>query len=182
MRAGRGQFARVAVMAVCLAVGAGATMQAQGRGGGGPGGGPLGGPGGGPGMGGPGPVAGPPPQQRGPGPEGRPGFQLGPPGRWWDDRATVKSLRLSPEQQTRMDAIFEQNRGELQARFENVRQAEMQMEELARSDAPVEVALFAQIDRVAQARAELEKANTHLLLQLRREMDAEQIRRLEKMH
>ena len=139
-------------------------------------------PGGGPGVGGPGPVAGPPPQQRGPGPEGRPGFQLGPPGRWWDDRATVKSLRLSPEQRTRMDAIFEQNRGELQARFENVRQAEMQMEELARSDAPVEVALFAQIDRVAQARAELEKANTHLLLQLRREMDAEQIRRLEKMH
>ena len=55
------------------------------------------------------------------------------------------------------------------------------MEELARSDAPAEAALFAQIDRVAQARAELEKANTHLLLQLRREMDAEQIRRLEKM-
>ncbi len=143
---------------------------------------PGGGPGGGvPGMGGPGPVGGPPPQQRGPGPEGRPGLQLGPPGRWWDDRATVKSLRLSPEQRTRMDAIFEQNRGALQSRFENVRQAEMQMEELARSDAPAEAALFAQIDRVAQARAELEKANTHLLLQLRREMDAEQIRRLEKM-
>ena len=200
MRTGRGQFARVAVIAVCLAVGAGSTMQAQGRGGGGPGGGGPGGggpggggmggpqfPGGGPGMGVPGmgvpgPVAGPPPQQRGPGPEGRPGFQLGPPGRWWDDRATVKSLRLSPEQRTRMDAIFEQNRGELQSRFENVRQAEMQMEELARSEAPVEAALFAQIDRVAQARAELEKANTHLLLLIRREMDAEQIRRLEKMH
>src|SRR5208283_5359603 len=139
--------------AVCLAVGAGSTMQAQGRGGGGPsgggpgGGGPGGGgmggpqfPGGGPGMGGPGPVGGPPPQQRGPGAEGRPGLQLGPPGRWWDDWATVKSLRLSPEQRTRMDAIFEQNRGELQSRFENVRQAEMQMEELARSDAPVEAA------------------------------------------
>ena len=205
MRAGRGQFARVAVIAVCLAVGAGPALQAQGRGGGGPGGGGPGGGGpggggpggggmggpqfparwragaGGPGMGVPGPVAGPPPQQRGPGPEGRPGFQLGPPGRWWDDRATVKSLRLSPEQRTRMDAIFEQNRGELQARFEAVRQAEMQMEELARSDAPDEAALFAQIDRVAQARAELEKANTHLLLQIRREMDAEQIRRLEKM-
>ena len=194
MRAGRGQFARVAVIAVCLAVGVGPTMQAQGRGGGGPGGGGPGGggpggggmggpqfPGGGPGMGGPGPVGGPPPQQRGPGAEGRPGLQLGPPGRWWDDRATVKSLKLSPEQRTRMDAIFEQNRGELQARFENVRQAEMQMEELARSEVPDEAALFAQIDRVAQARAELEKANTHLLLMIRREMDAEQIKRLEKM-
>ena len=67
-----------------------------------------------------------------------------------------------------MDAIFEQNRGALQSRFESVRQAEMQMEELARSDAPDEAALFAQIDRVAQARAELEKANTHLLLLIRR--------------
>ena len=154
MRAGRGQFARVAVIAVCLAVGAGPALQAQGRGGGGPGGGGPsgggpggGGPGGGgmggpqfpvpggvpgpggPGMGVPGPVGGPPPQQRGPGPEGRPGLQLGPPGRWWDDRATVKSLRLSPEQRARMDAIFEQNRERLQARFEAVRQAEMQMEE-----------------------------------------------------
>jgi Spy/CpxP family protein refolding chaperone len=80
-----------------------------------------------------------------------------------------------------MDIIFEQNRGALQARFESVRQAEMQMEELARSDAPDEAALFAQIDRVAQARAELEKTNTHLLLLLRKEMDAEQIKRLEKM-
>jgi Spy/CpxP family protein refolding chaperone len=107
-------------------------------------------------------------------------LQLGPPGRWWDDKSIVKSLKLSPEQQTRMDAIFEQNRGALMARFERVRQAEMQMEELSKSSAPDEAALFAQIDRVAQARAELEKANTHMLLQIRREMDAEQIKRLEK--
>ena len=138
-------------------------------------------PGGGP-PGGPGRAGGPPPQpgQRGPGGENRPGLQLGPPGRWWDDRATAKSLRLSPEQQTRMDAIFEQNRGTLLARFEAVQQAEAQMEELSRSPAPDEAALFAQIDRVAQARAELEKANTHLLLQLRGEMDAGQIKKLEK--
>ena len=135
---------------------------------------------GGPGMGGPGVAGGPQTQQRGQGTENRAGLQLGPPGRWWDDRATVKSLKLSAEQRTRMDAIFEQNRGALQARYESVRQAETQMEELARSDAPDEAALFAQIDRVAQARAELEKANTHLLLQIRKEMDADQIKRLEK--
>ena len=64
--------------------------------------------------------------------------------------------------------------------FEAVQQAEAQMEELSRSPVPDEAALFTQIDRVAQARAELEKANTHLLLQLRGEMDAEQIKKLEK--
>jgi Spy/CpxP family protein refolding chaperone len=109
-------------------------------------------------------------------------MQFGPPGRWWDDRATAKSLRLSPEQQTRMDTIFEQNRGALMARFQGLQQAEAQLDELSKSPAPDEAALFAQIDRVAQARAELEKANTHLLLQIRKEMDAEQIKRLEKMH
>src|SRR6202035_1681745 len=57
-----------------------------------------------------------------------------------------------------------------------VRAAETQLEELSRSGSPDESALFAQIDRVAQARAELEKANTHLLLQLRKEMDADQIK------
>jgi hypothetical protein len=40
--------------------------------------------------------------------------------------------------------------------------------------------LFAQIDRVAQARAELDKATTHYLLQIRKEMDSDQIKRLEK--
>lgn len=158
---------------------------------GGPGGGgmgepqfPNGGQGpGGPGMGGPGRTGGPPPQQpgqRGQAGDNRAGLQLGPPGRWWDDKSMAKSLKLSNDQQTRMDTIFEQNRGTLLARFEAVQQAETQMEELSRSPAPDEAALFAQIDRVAQARAELEKANTHLLLQLRSEMDAGQIKKLEK--
>ena len=92
----------------------------------------------------------------------------------------VRSLKLSPDQQTRMDSIFEQNRGTLLSRYEAVQQAEAQMEELSKSPAPDEAALFAQIDRVAQTRAELEKANTHLLLQLRSEMDADQIKKLEK--
>jgi len=79
-----------------------------------------------------------------------------------------------------MDAIFEQNRNALVTSFEGVRQAETQLETLSRSPSPDESALFSQIDRVAQARAELEKVNTHLLLQIRKEMDADQIKRLEK--
>ena len=112
----------------------------------------------------------------------RTGLQLGPPGRWWDDKSFAKNLKLRPEQQTRMDAIFEQNRETLASHYQGLQQAESQMGELARSPAPEEGALFAQIDRVAQARADLEKATTHLLLQLRKEMDPDQIERLEKHH
>jgi Spy/CpxP family protein refolding chaperone len=152
---------------------------------GGPGGGGMGGgpqfPGGGQPMSrGPMGTTEPQPGQRGSGGDGRPGLQLGPPGRWWDDKSMVKSLKLRPDQQAHMDAIFEQNRGALLARLQGVQQAEMQMEELAKAPTLDEGALFAQIDRVAQARAELEKANTHYLLLLRKEMDSDQIKRLEK--
>jgi len=125
--------------------------------------------------GGPGPEGGPPP----PGAQGRPGFQFGPPGRWWDDRGFARSLKLRPDQQTRMDAIFEQNRPALAARLQNLQQVESQMAALAASPQPDEPALLAQIDRVAQARAGLEKVNTHMLLQIRKEMDPDQISRLE---
>jgi len=110
------------------------------------------------------------------------GLQLGPPGRWWDDKSFAKSLKLRPEQQTRMDAIFEQNRNALLSRYQGLQQAESQMDEITKSSTLDEAALFTQIDRVAQARAELEKANTHYLLQLRKEMDPDQIARLEKQH
>jgi Spy/CpxP family protein refolding chaperone len=111
----------------------------------------------------------------------RNGLQLGPPGqRWWDDKSFAKTLKLRPEQQSRMDAIFDQNKGTLLTRLQNLKLVESQMDEIARSPNPDETALFTQIDRVAQARAELEKADTHMLLQLRKEMDADQIGRLEK--
>ena len=189
--------ARTAGIAVCLAFAASMAF-AQGRGGppggGGPGGG-RGGPGGpGGGMGGMNgggmsrptfPGGGGRPDNggtRGQGAEGRPGVQLGPPGRWWDDKKFAKNVKLRPEQQARMDAIFEQNRGALLSRLETYQQAQRQMEELSRSSSPDEGALFAQIDRMAQARADLEKVNTHMLLQLRKEMDADQLSRLENQH
>jgi Spy/CpxP family protein refolding chaperone len=192
---------RAAIVGLCLASGTAATSHAQGGGGrggppggGGPGGGGMGGGGMNGGMGGsnrsgfpgggsrPGlsPESIPSRNSNGEAPA-RAGLQLGPPGqRWWDDRGFVKSLKLRPDQQARMDAIFEQNRNLLVSRFEGLQQAQAEMEQLSSSSSPDESALYAQIDRVAQARAELEKANTHLLLQLRSQMDADQIKRLEK--
>jgi Spy/CpxP family protein refolding chaperone len=175
---------RCLVAGACLILGAPSFSLAQGRGPGGPPqGGGMGGPPPGGGMGGPqspnggpGPGGGGPPQ---PGAQGRPGFQFGPPGRWWDDRGFVKSLKLRPDQQTRMDAIFEQNRPALSSRLENLQQAESEMKAIAGSPEPDESALDAQIDRVSQARADLEKANTRMLLQIRKEMDPDQIARLE---
>ena len=193
------------VIAALLCFGAGGMVCAQGHGGGGGGmggighGGPGGGPGGAPGRSGvsigspnrigtptfPNARDGSPPPSPGQGNQStnstmRPGLQLGPPGRWWDDKSFAKSLKLRSDQQTKMDAIFEQNRPALLAGYQGLQQAEAQMDEISKSPNPDEATLFAGIDRVAQARAELEKVTTHYLLQIRKEMDQDQIQRLEK--
>jgi hypothetical protein len=53
------------------------------------------------------------------------------------------------------------------------------MDRLCRKKDLEEQALFAEIDRVTQARGEYEKASTHYRLQIRSQMDADQITRLE---
>lgn len=79
-----------------------------------------------------------------------------------------------------MDSIFEQSRATLLKRYETLQQEEQRMESLTHARTLDEGALFSQIDRVAQARADLEKANTHLLYQIRGEMDPDQIDKLEQ--
>lgn len=130
---------------------------------------------------------GPPPPFSGPGSQNggppsfmRGGLQLGPPGRWWDDEGFSRQLGLRPEQQRRMDSIFNDNRGRLAAGYQGLHQEEQIMDGLSRARNPDEAALAKEIDRIAQARATLEKANTHFLLQLRRELDSDQIARLEE--
>jgi Spy/CpxP family protein refolding chaperone len=104
---------------------------------------------------------------------------LGPPIRWWDDKHYAKNLHLRPDQKKRMDGLFDENRANLVNRYEALQQEESKMEVLSHAQTLDETALFAQIDRVAQARADLEKATTHVMLQVRKEMDADQITRLD---
>lgn len=140
----------------------------------------YGGPMGGGGMGFPRRADVPPGMGRDAGVRAHAGLQVGPPGRWWDDKHYVKQLKLSEDQQRHMDAIFEQSRPVLINRLESLQREEQRMETLTHAKALDEAALFAQIDRIEQARAELGKATAHYLVQLRSELDAGQITRLEE--
>ncbi len=121
------------------------------------------------------------PGRRGPGGPGGPGspLHMGPPGRWWDDPDFVKRLGLSEDQQKKMDEIFNTNRLKLIDQFAALQKEEVIMEPLVAADPPDEAKLLAQIDRVAQARAELEKANARMLLGIRRQLTHEQWLKLE---
>ena len=120
---------------------------------------------------------------QGPGPGG-PGFgdhrppmeraMRGDRGRWWNNPKVVEKLKLTDDQRKAMDAIFQQHRETLVDLHANVEKAEIAMEPLVKADQPNESAVMAQIDKVAQARAELEKANARFLFQLRAKLTPEQ--------
>jgi periplasmic protein CpxP/Spy len=128
----------------------------------GPGGGVGSGPGNGPGFG-----------------EHRPPFErafglAGDHGRWWNNPKIVEQLKLTDEQRKAMDDIMLQHRETLIDLRASVDKAELGMEPLMGQDQPDEAKILSQIDTVAQARAELEKANARFLLALRGKLTPEQ--------
>jgi Spy/CpxP family protein refolding chaperone len=106
-------------------------------------------------------------------------FHLGPHGRWWNNPELVQKLGLTADQQKKMEAIFQQNRPSLMDLSSSLRKEETSMEPLLAADQPDEGKILAQIDRVAQARAELEKANARMLLGLRRVLTPDQWKTLQ---
>lgn len=109
-------------------------------------------------------------------------MQGGPPGRWWDNPKFASSVRLTTDQQRRMDNVFSENRSALVSGLDNLRAAQSRMEATSRSEHPDENELQRNIQDVAQARADLQKASAHLQLQLRNEMTDEQVKRLASLH
>ncbi len=95
-------------------------------------------------------------------------------GRWWNNPKIVERLKLSDEQRKSFDEILFQHRETLIDLRGSLEKAELELEPLIRSDQPNEIKILAQIDKVAQARAELEKANARYLLAIRSKLTPEQ--------
>jgi Spy/CpxP family protein refolding chaperone len=94
-------------------------------------------------------------------------FRMGPRGRWWDNADIAQKVGLSADQQKKMDDIFLQSRLKLIDEHAAVEKQEAILEPLLSAEQPDESRILAQIDKVAQSRAELEKANARMLLGLR---------------
>jgi Spy/CpxP family protein refolding chaperone len=110
----------------------------------------------------------------------RMGLQLGLGGRWWDDHGTAKKLNLNSDQQRHMDTIFEANKPTLINLYTNLQREELNLAGLSRTDLQDETKVFAAIDRVSQARTDLEKENAHILLQIRQQLDPQQLDTLDR--
>jgi Spy/CpxP family protein refolding chaperone len=102
-------------------------------------------------------------------------------GRWWNNPVTVEKLKLTDDQRKAMDQILLDHRAKLIDLHADVQKAELTMEPLMGADQPNEAKILAQIDKVAQARAELEKANARFLLALRGKLTPEQWKTLQEL-
>jgi len=121
----------------------------------------------GPGGGGPGFGEHHPPFERALGPGGNHG-------RWWNNPKIAEKLKLTDDQRKAMDGILLEHREKLIDLRASVEKAELVLEPLISADQPDEGKILSQIDKVAQARAELEKANARFLLAIRSKLTPEQ--------
>ena len=134
----------------------------------------------------------PPSPDRAPGQPGKMNFQhvitmddahsrlrIGPPGIWWKNPDIIQKLSITPDQQKRMDDIFQQSRLQLIDLKANVERQEVLLEPMLAANPPDTNKVLAQIDRAAQARAELEKANARMLLGIRTVLTPDQWTKLQ---
>jgi Spy/CpxP family protein refolding chaperone len=102
-----------------------------------------------------------------------------PPGMWWTNPEVIQKINLTTDQQKKIADTFQQFRLKLIDADASVRKEEAVMEPLVQSDTPEDAKILAQIDKVAAARAELEKANARMLLGIRHVLTPEQWKTLQ---
>ena len=95
-------------------------------------------------------------------------------GQFWNNPKIVEKLQLTEEQRKDMDQAWLEQREKLVDLKGSVDKAEIEMEPLMKADQPNESAILAQIDKIAAARAELEKANARFLLAIRAKLTPDQ--------
>jgi Spy/CpxP family protein refolding chaperone len=95
------------------------------------------------------------------------GLRIAPPGMWWKNPTIVQKLTLTPDQVKKMDDIFQASRLRLVDLKANVEKQNLLLEPMLSANPPDTTKTLAQIDKVAQARADLEKENAKMLLGIR---------------
>lgn len=123
----------------------------------------------------PGPAPVPMQHRGGPMPEGP---RQGPGGKWWDNPEMVRQLGITADQQKRMDDAWQQSRLKLIDLSATLEKEEVLMEGLLKGPQLDDSKILPEIDRIALARAELEKANARLMLAIRHVLTPDQWEKL----
>jgi len=98
-------------------------------------------------------------------------------GTFWRNPEWISMLDLSADQQKKMDDIFQQYRLKLIDLNASLQKEELILEPLLGGTKPspdAEAKIMSQVDRIAEARAELEKANSRMLVNILQVLNTDQ--------
>lgn len=112
---------------------------------------------------------------------GTPGLML-PPGAWWKDTGITQKIGLTADQQKRIEDIFLQSRVQLIDAHAALEKQELMLEPLLSANPIDQGKALAQISKIADTRADLEKTNAKMLLGIRAVLTADQWTKLQATH
>ncbi len=99
------------------------------------------------------------------------------PGKWWTRRPIVKELNLSMDQQSKIEACWEQRNKVLRGQQEELRQRQQELAELVAKDVIEEAAAMKLLEEVQQLRASLERNTFLMRIQIKNLLTPEQQRK-----
>ncbi len=105
-----------------------------------------------------------------------------PPGRWWKDAEVVKAIGLNDGQVQKIEHVFQDSRVKLVDVHATLQKEELKLEPLLEAENPDEGAVLSSIDRIAAARATLEKENARMAFAIRRVLTPDQWKKLRDLH
>jgi TonB family protein len=102
-------------------------------------------------------------------------------GKWWKNSQAVRTLELSESQVSQIEQIFLNHRRELNDLSTALRLCETDLKMLMMAETVDDAKVMAQTEAVASARATLERANTSMMLSIRKALSKGQWDKLEVM-
>jgi Spy/CpxP family protein refolding chaperone len=89
---------------------------------------------------------------------------------WWTNTALVTKLGLTEVQKSKIENTFEAHRQNLTSSKDQLEKEEAQLAKLLEAESIERGSVFSQINRVIQARGEMERANATMTLEMREQL------------
>src|SRR5262245_17089390 len=96
------------------------------------------------------------------------------PGAWWTNTALVERLGLTEEQKAKIERTFENHRQNIVSATAQLEKEELTLNRLLEAETIDRNAILSQIDRVVQARGEVERTNSAMTLEMREHLTRDQ--------
>ena len=104
-----------------------------------------------------------------------------PPMKWWKDSETAQKINLSDAQAQQLEKIYTDHKMKMIDEMANLEKAELKLDSLINADNPIDNQVTNQVDQVVLARGQLEKEHALMTLDMRRQLSADQWKKLQSM-